>query len=70
MPPPLTRIVLPLTALPYVVLTSTLTQVGFFDVSFTRGHKPLSFTTSPRARATHWKQTVFYLEDTLVGGEL
>ncbi|KAG2495744.1 hypothetical protein HYH03_006341 [Edaphochlamys debaryana] len=40
--------------------------VGFFDVSFTRGHKTLSFSTSPRVRATHWKQTVFYLEDTIV----
>ncbi|GIL72787.1 hypothetical protein Vretimale_4431 [Volvox reticuliferus] len=40
--------------------------VGFFDVSFTRGHKQLGFSTSPRARATHWKQTVFYLEDTLI----
>ncbi|KAG2450091.1 hypothetical protein HYH02_000195 [Chlamydomonas schloesseri] len=43
--------------------------VGFFDVAFTRGHKPLSFTTSPRARATHWKQTVFYLEDTLMASK-
>ncbi|KXZ56601.1 hypothetical protein GPECTOR_1g540 [Gonium pectorale] len=39
--------------------------VGFFDVQFTRGHKTLGFSTSPRSRATHWKQTVFYLEDTL-----
>ncbi len=40
--------------------------VAYFDVSFTAGHKPVSFTTSPRARPTHWKQTVFYLENTLV----
>ncbi|GLC35726.1 Protein arginine N-methyltransferase 1 [Pleodorina starrii] len=40
--------------------------VAYFDVSFTRGHKQLGFSTSPRARSTHWKQTVFYLEDTLI----
>lgn len=39
--------------------------VAYFDVSFTCGHKPIGFTTSPRARSTHWKQTVFYLEDTI-----
>jgi len=39
--------------------------VAWFDVSFTQCHKPLSFTTSPEARNTHWKQTVFYLTDVL-----
>lgn len=39
--------------------------VGFFDVNFQACHKPISFSTGPAARATHWKQTVFYLEDTL-----
>lgn len=28
-------------------------------------HKPVSFSTSPFARYTHWKQTVLYLRDTL-----
>lgn len=28
-------------------------------------HKPIRFSTSPCSRVTHWKQTVFYLEDTL-----
>ena len=38
--------------------------VASFDIKFDCGvHKTLSFSTSPRARATHWKQTVFYLED-------
>lgn len=39
--------------------------VGYFDVSFHASHKPLSFSTGPASRPTHWKQTVFYLEDTL-----
>lgn len=43
--------------------------VGYFDVSFKACHKAIGFSTSPQARSTHWKQTVFYLEDTLtVGG--
>ena len=25
--------------------------------------EPLTLTTSPRTQTTHWKQTVFYLED-------
>ncbi|GAX73379.1 hypothetical protein CEUSTIGMA_g832.t1 [Chlamydomonas eustigma] len=37
--------------------------VGSFDIQFTCGHKPITFSTSPHARATHWKQTVFYLEE-------
>jgi type I protein arginine methyltransferase len=40
--------------------------VAYFDVEFSACHKPLRFTTGPDARPTHWKQTVFYLEDTLV----
>ena len=40
--------------------------VSYFDVTFNDCHKPLGFSTSPRARATHWKQTVFYLNDTLI----
>lgn len=39
--------------------------VAYFDVSFGACHKPVRFSTSPGSRATHWKQTVFYLEDTL-----
>lgn len=40
--------------------------VAYFDVEFSACHKPLRFATGPDARPTHWKQTVFYLEDTLV----
>ncbi|XP_074280702.1 putative protein arginine N-methyltransferase 1.2 [Silene latifolia] len=39
--------------------------VAYFDVSFTKCHKPLGFSTGPRSRATHWKQTVLYLEDVI-----
>jgi hypothetical protein len=39
--------------------------VGYFDVSFKACHKTIQFSTGPLARSTHWKQTVFYLEDTL-----
>ena len=39
--------------------------VGYFDIQFGCCHKPIGFSTGPRARNTHWKQTVFYLQDTL-----
>eukprot|EP01068_Selenidium_serpulae_P011018 Selendium_serpulae@DN5585_c0_g2_i2.p1 len=40
--------------------------IAWFDVRFSACHKPVSFTTSPYGRYTHWKQTVFYMKDTLV----
>ncbi|KAK1550215.1 hypothetical protein Q3G72_015597 [Acer saccharum] len=45
--------------------------VAYFDVSFTRCHKLMGFSTGPKSRATHWKQTVLYLEDvvTICEGE-
>jgi protein arginine N-methyltransferase 1 len=39
--------------------------VAYFDIEFSKCHKPIHFSTGPRARYTHWKQTVFYLEDVL-----
>ncbi|KAL1118900.1 hypothetical protein V6Z11_D01G066700, partial [Gossypium hirsutum] len=39
--------------------------VAYFDVSFTKCHKLMGFSTGPISRATHWKQTVLYLEDVL-----
>ncbi|CAI8056680.1 Protein arginine N-methyltransferase 1 [Geodia barretti] len=39
--------------------------VAFFTVEFTKCHKRTGITTSPEARYTHWKQTVFYVEDCL-----
>lgn len=46
--------------------------VAYFDVSFTKCHKPIGFSTGPKARPTHWKQTVMYLEDviTICEGEV
>jgi len=37
--------------------------LAWFDVSFKASHKPLGFSTGPQAKYTHWKQTVFYLND-------
>ncbi|CAL5229652.1 g13017 [Coccomyxa viridis] len=39
--------------------------VAYFDVYFTACHKLVWFSTSPKSRSTHWKQTVVYLEDTI-----
>jgi len=39
--------------------------IAWFDVEFSKCHKPISFTTSPASKYTHWKQTVFYTEDVL-----
>lgn len=41
--------------------------IAWFDIKFPhpKGKKPIEFSTSPFAPYTHWKQTVFYLEDDL-----
>jgi protein arginine N-methyltransferase 1 len=39
--------------------------IAWFDITFSTCHKPVYFTTSPSSKYTHWKQTVFYLQDTL-----
>eukprot|EP01018_Ginkgo_biloba_P015055 Gb_15769 [translate_table: standard] len=39
--------------------------VAYFDVAFTNCHKATGFLTGPKSRATHWKQTVLYLEDVI-----
>jgi len=39
--------------------------VTFFNMEFTKCHKRVGFSTSPEAPYTHWKQTVFYLEEYL-----
>jgi len=39
--------------------------VAFFTVEFSHCHKRIGFSTSPEHNYTHWKQTVFYLEDYL-----
>jgi len=40
--------------------------IAWFDVEFSKCHKLISLSTAPAASSTHWKQTVFYLEDVLV----
>jgi len=37
--------------------------VTFFTVEFSKCHKRTWFSTAPEAPYTHWKQTVFYLND-------
>jgi len=37
--------------------------VTFFQIEFSKCHKRVGFSTAPEAPYTHWKQTVFYLED-------
>nr|QDE10276.1 protein arginine methyltransferase 1 [Dugesia japonica]QDE10277.1 protein arginine methyltransferase 1 [Dugesia japonica] len=38
--------------------------VAFFNIDFTSSHKHIGFSTGPSdRRGTHWKQTVFYLDD-------
>ena len=40
--------------------------VVYFDMWFQCCHKPIHFSTGPHARYTHWKQTVFYLDEVLM----
>ncbi|KAG7357320.1 50S ribosomal protein L11 methylase [Nitzschia inconspicua] len=40
--------------------------VAYFECAFTQVHKPIGFSTSPFCRYTHWKQTIFYLPESLV----
>jgi protein arginine N-methyltransferase 1 len=39
--------------------------VLYFDVGFTKIHKPIWISTGPRAPYTHWRQTVMYLHEQL-----
>jgi protein arginine N-methyltransferase 1 len=40
--------------------------VAYFDVTFSCCHKPVVMPTAPHCKPTHWKQTVFYLQEPLV----
>jgi len=40
--------------------------VAYFECAFTQVHKPMGWSTSPFSKYTHWKQTIFYLRDTIV----
>jgi len=47
--------------------------VAYFDVTFSACHVATGFSTSPYNTVTHWKQTVFYLDEPIlakVGDEL
>jgi protein arginine N-methyltransferase 1 len=39
--------------------------IAWFDIEFSACHKPVKFSTGPHSKYTHWKQTVFYLRETL-----
>merc|ERR1711964_629732 len=40
--------------------------ISFFDVEFTKCHARTGFSTAPYNAYTHWKQTVFYLDEDLM----
>ena len=40
--------------------------LAYFDITFGACHKPISFSTGPRDKYTHWKQTIFYLRKVLL----
>jgi len=39
--------------------------VTYFTIDFTKCHKRVGFSTAPEAPYTHWKQTVFYLDNSI-----
>jgi type I protein arginine methyltransferase len=39
--------------------------IAWFDIEFSCCHKPIRFSTGPHTKYTHWKQTVFYIDDVL-----
>jgi len=43
--------------------------IAWFEVEFSKCHKPIIISTSPQSNYTHWKQTVFYIEDVLSATE-
>mmetsp|Transcript_19855 Transcript_19855/g.32639 ORF Transcript_19855/g.32639 Transcript_19855/m.32639 type:complete len:353 (-) Transcript_19855:1702-2760(-) len=42
--------------------------VVYFDIEFAQCHKPITFSTGPAAKYTHWKQTIFYTREDLTVG--
>eukprot|EP00918_Siedleckia_nematoides_P055867 GHVU01121892.1.p1 GENE.GHVU01121892.1~~GHVU01121892.1.p1 ORF type:complete len:368 (+),score=78.43 GHVU01121892.1:117-1220(+) len=43
--------------------------IAWFDVRFNACHKPICFSTGPQHNYTHWKQSVFYMDDVIVGNK-
>jgi protein arginine N-methyltransferase 1 len=39
--------------------------VAWFEVYFSKCHIPIRISTSPYMKDTHWKQTIFYFEETI-----
>ncbi|KAK9465342.1 S-adenosyl-L-methionine-dependent methyltransferase [Lipomyces arxii] len=39
--------------------------IAWFDIEFSKCHKPIRFSTGPHAKYTHWKQVVFYIREVL-----
>ncbi|KAK9463060.1 S-adenosyl-L-methionine-dependent methyltransferase [Lipomyces oligophaga] len=39
--------------------------IAWFDIEFSKCHKPIRFSTGPHSKYTHWKQTVFYTQETI-----
>ncbi|OMH86299.1 Protein arginine N-methyltransferase 1 [Zancudomyces culisetae] len=39
--------------------------LSWFDIWFSHCHKKVYFSTGPKSEGTHWKQTVFYVPDTI-----
>ncbi|GAM23365.1 hypothetical protein SAMD00019534_065400, partial [Acytostelium subglobosum LB1] len=39
--------------------------VVYFDIEFSKGHKSVFFSTGPRAKYTHWKQSIMYIDDVI-----
>lgn len=37
--------------------------VAYFSVEFSKSHTKIGFSTGPKQQYTHWKQTVFYLDE-------
>ncbi|CAJ0648209.1 4631_t:CDS:2 [Entrophospora sp. SA101] len=40
--------------------------ISWFEITFSVCHKPVHFSTGPHAKYTHWKQTVFYTNDSII----
>ena len=38
-------------------------MVAYFDIEFSYGLTPVTFSTSPSSPYTHWKQTFFFFEN-------
>jgi protein arginine N-methyltransferase 1 len=43
--------------------------VAYFNVQFSKCHQPVGFSTGPKSKYTHWKQTVFYITEPIAAEE-